>query len=52
MANRLKLAHERRKVALRGALLTSRAKVANEQDRQRRLRDELATMKAAKKKEI
>lgn len=51
MANKLKLAHERRKVALRGAVLSARAKIANEQDRLTRLRAELASMKQSKRKQ-
>lgn len=48
MANRLKMAHERRKIQLRGAILQGRAKIANEQERLKRFRDELKSMSPAR----
>lgn len=48
MANKLKLAHERRKVQLRGQILTTRAQIAALQERTKRARDELKSMRPAR----
>ena len=48
MANKLKLQHERRKVALRGAILTNRAKSAQIAEQTKRFRDELKSMSPKK----
>lgn len=44
MANKLTMAHERRKLQLRSSILAGRAKIANEQDRLKRAREELRSM--------
>lgn len=49
MASNLKLEHERRKVALRGALLTERARVAASRAKQERIRTELKSMQTPRK---
>lgn len=49
MANKLKLAHERRKLQLRGRLLQNRANIANMQEQNKRIREELGTLRAPKK---
>ena len=41
MANRVKLASERRKLALRGALLSNRARIAELQSKNKTLQEEL-----------
>jgi len=48
MANKLKLQHERRKVALRGAILTNRAKEAQLKEQTKRFREELKSMSPRK----
>lgn len=42
MANRVRLASERRKLALRGALLSNRARIAELQQKNKQLQGELA----------
>ncbi len=44
MANKLKLAHERRKLALRAMIMNNRAKVAELQEKSKRAREELRSM--------
>jgi hypothetical protein len=48
MANKLQLAHERRKIALKGAILSGRAQVASLQERIKRHREELKSMQPKK----
>lgn len=44
MANKLQMAHERRKLALRSVVLGNRARIAQLQDQTKRARDELKSM--------
>ena len=44
MANKLTMAHERRKLQLRAAILNGRQKIAGEQERVKRAREELRSM--------
>jgi hypothetical protein len=48
MANKLQMAHERRKLALRSVVLGNRARVAQLQEQTKRARDELKTMSPRK----
>lgn len=48
MANKLKLATERRKIALKGSILQTRARVATDQERIKRMREELNSMSPRK----
>lgn len=48
MANKLKLAHERRKLSLRAVILGNRAKIATLQEQTKRARDELKAMSPRK----
>jgi len=43
-ANKLQMAHERRKLALRSVILGNRARVAQLQDQTKRAREELKSM--------
>lgn len=45
MANKLKLASERRKLALRGLILQNRSRVAQLQEQTKRAREELSSMR-------
>lgn len=49
MANKLTMAHERRKLQLRGMLLQNRANIAKMQENNKRIRDELGTLRAKPK---
>lgn len=44
MANKLKMAHERRKLALRARILGNRAKIAQLQEETKRAREEVRSM--------
>lgn len=44
MANKLQMAHERRKLALRSVVLGNRARIAQLQDQTKRAREELRSM--------
>jgi len=46
MANKLQMAHERRKLQLKAVVLGGRARIAQEQDRVKRAREELKSMTA------
>lgn len=50
MANKLTMAHERRKLQLRGMLLQNRANIAKMQERNKAIRAELGTLRQTKKK--
>lgn len=49
MANKVKLASERRKLALRGVILQNRARIASLQEQTRRAREELKTYAGRRK---
>ncbi len=49
MANKLKLASERRKLALRGLILQNRSRVAQLQEQTKRAREELSSMRGRMK---
>jgi len=52
MANKLTMAHERRKLQLRGMLLQNRANIAKMQENNKRIRDELGTLRGKPKSSI
>ena len=49
MANKLTMAHERRKLQLRGMLLQNRANIAKMQEKNKAIRAELGTLRTTKK---
>lgn len=50
MANKLTMAHERRKLQVRGMLLQNRATIAKLQERNKALRAELSTLRTRPKR--
>jgi len=49
MANKLTMAHERRKLQLRGMLLQNRANIAKMQEKNKAIRQELGTLKSTRR---
>lgn len=50
MANKLTMAHERRKLQLRGMLLQNRANIAKMQEKNKHIREELSTLRSSRKR--